>query len=181
MAKQKQVAKVIDESQYEDQLTQTKKDIIGNNLTAIAEQHGQLTPEIILEQASDPEHELHQFFIWDDTEAARRYRLNQARGMILSVKFVVELVVDRKRDKVAQAIEKATSSPVKRPTARVRQFLSMPKQRGAFAERSTVLDEVESRRIMVDKKISVLRSWCDSIVDIEELSTIRTGVLELIG
>ena len=40
------------------------------------------TPESVLEKAKDPNSELHKCFEWDDTKAAEKYRLVQARQMI---------------------------------------------------------------------------------------------------
>lgn len=40
------------------------------------------TPESVLEKAKDPTSELHKCFEWDDTKAAEKYRLTQARQMI---------------------------------------------------------------------------------------------------
>ena len=40
------------------------------------------TPESLLEKAKDPTSELHKCFEWDDTKAAEKYRLVQARQMI---------------------------------------------------------------------------------------------------
>lgn len=51
---------------------------------------GELTPELVVEQASDPQHELHDRFEWNDSEAARKFRLRQAAGIIRSVRITVE-------------------------------------------------------------------------------------------
>lgn len=43
---------------------------------------GVLRPEDVVEFARDPKTALHKKFEWDDTEAARLYRLEEARGII---------------------------------------------------------------------------------------------------
>lgn len=43
---------------------------------------GTLTPEYVVSRASDPKHPLHKSFTWNDTEAARKWRLHQARNLI---------------------------------------------------------------------------------------------------
>lgn len=58
-------------------------------LQAIYNETGELTPALVVERASSPEHPLHGKFCWDDTEAARRFRLVQAQGVIRSVKVEV--------------------------------------------------------------------------------------------
>lgn len=54
-------------------------------LQELYDDHGTLTPALVVEAAADPDHELHDKFVWDDSEAARRYRLTQASGLIRSV------------------------------------------------------------------------------------------------
>lgn len=46
----------------------------------------------IVEAASHPASPLHAGFEWDNTEAARQYRLEQARAMARSIRIVVTLV-----------------------------------------------------------------------------------------
>ena len=43
----------------------------------------------VLEEAVDPTHPLHEKFVWENEEAAEKYRLQQARGFIRSVKISV--------------------------------------------------------------------------------------------
>ena len=55
---------------------------IDDSLQAVYDRHGMLTPGLLLEEARDPSHPLHSRFEWDDTEAAERWRLYQARKLI---------------------------------------------------------------------------------------------------
>ena len=72
---------------------------------------GLLRPADVVEAARDPESPLHSHFEWDDTEAAEKWREEQARQLIRNVR-----------------IEVGTSSPVL-----VRAFVSLPvdRQNGA--------------------------------------------------
>lgn len=45
----------------------------------------QITPQEILEKARDKKSELHKCFEWDDTKAAEKYRLIQARSILLNL------------------------------------------------------------------------------------------------
>lgn len=49
---------------------------------------GELTPERVIFYARNEKTELHRCFLWDDTEAAHRYRLQQANA-ILRIHVVV--------------------------------------------------------------------------------------------
>lgn len=57
-----------------------------NQLQSIYDEHGKLTPKIVLDEARDEEHPLHARFDWDDTTAAEKWRLSQAHELIQSVK-----------------------------------------------------------------------------------------------
>lgn len=57
-----------------------------DDLNAIRDERGTLTPETVVEAASAPEHPLHNRFDWDDTAAAHKWRLTQA-GELLRVTF----------------------------------------------------------------------------------------------
>jgi hypothetical protein len=67
----------------------SRRAVIEETLRDIYDQRGELVPEYIVNVASSEEHPLHTCFTWDDTEAARRYRLTQAGNLIRSVKIVV--------------------------------------------------------------------------------------------
>lgn len=50
---------------------------------------GAVTPAAVVDAARDPDHPLHRAFVWDDSEAAERYRQDQARSLIRSIRVVV--------------------------------------------------------------------------------------------
>jgi hypothetical protein len=55
---------------------------------------GKLSPEDVVQAARDPDSPLHSQFDWNDDEAAAKWRLEQARTLIRSVRVVFE-VADR--------------------------------------------------------------------------------------
>lgn len=64
----------------------TKKEIIKAELKKLQKRSGKLKPEDVVDAASYEDHPLHEYFEWDDTEAAEQYRLEQARHLIRTVK-----------------------------------------------------------------------------------------------
>lgn len=54
------------------------------------ENGGSLTPQIVLTAARPVDSVLHQYFEWDDSAAAEKYRLAQAGNLIRRVKIKVE-------------------------------------------------------------------------------------------
>jgi hypothetical protein len=62
---------------------------VGETLAQIRQDnHGNLTAEGVVDAATDPAHPLHSAFEWDDTEAACKWRLQQAGRIITSVRVI---------------------------------------------------------------------------------------------
>jgi hypothetical protein len=59
-------------------------------LLAIRDKRGLLTPEVVVEEASNPDHPLHHRFDWRDDVAAHKWRLHQA-GNLLRVKYKADV------------------------------------------------------------------------------------------
>ena len=57
-------------------------------LQSIYDQHGQLTPHLVVRAAQKPDHPLHSRFDWDNKVAGPKWRLEQARTLIQSVKVI---------------------------------------------------------------------------------------------
>ena len=84
---------------------------VRDQLQAIYDEHKRLTPSIVVTVAADPTHPLHERFVWDDSEAARRYRLVQASGLIRSVSVVVEREDDKPPVRVRAFVADRDTSP----------------------------------------------------------------------
>lgn len=62
--------------------------LVANEILSINEGKG-ATPKQIVEKARNPESELHKCFTWDDTVAAEKWRLQEARLIAANIVFVV--------------------------------------------------------------------------------------------
>jgi len=58
-----------------------------NELTSLYQQHGELTPQIVVDEARQIGAPLHGRFEWDDSVAGEKYRLEQASRLIRAVKI----------------------------------------------------------------------------------------------
>jgi len=65
------------------------EDIIAELTRLAAENDGRLTPDNVVDAATDETSPLHGFFEWDDDAAAHMYRVEQARHLIRSVRVDV--------------------------------------------------------------------------------------------
>lgn len=68
---------------------------VREELQAILDENGDLTPALVVDAARDEDHPLHDRFDWDDSDAAEKWRINQAAHLIRSVKVTREIAPDR--------------------------------------------------------------------------------------
>jgi hypothetical protein len=74
-----------------------------DQLQAVYDQHGTLTPQLVVELARDPAHPLHGRFDWDDRSAGEAWRREQARQLIRSVRVVYREADDKEAAKSVRA------------------------------------------------------------------------------
>ena len=72
-----------------------------------------ITPESVLEKARDEDTELHKCFEWDDTIAAEKYRLQQARQIIQLLVTVPDKKEEPPKRVFQVSSEKNTYQPIK--------------------------------------------------------------------
>ena len=63
--------------------TITQQQIVSDELIALHKKHKTLSPSIIVQSAKRKKSPLHKLFDWDDTEASQKWRLHQARILIV--------------------------------------------------------------------------------------------------
>lgn len=76
-----------------------------DELQAIYNRVGRLTPALVVEVARDPHHPLHQRFNWDDTTAADSWRQHQAHELIRSVRVVYRERTDTEDERSVRAFQ----------------------------------------------------------------------------
>jgi hypothetical protein len=74
-----------------------------DQLQAIYEKHEQLTPAIVVNEARDKKHPLHDRFEWDDKVAGESWRREQAHQLIRSVKVVYKSATDDEPERSVRA------------------------------------------------------------------------------
>lgn len=142
-----------------------KSVIVDRELEKIYKRHKAVTVEAVLTEASKQTSPLHGFFEWDDAAAGQKYRAVQAYSLIIGSRFVVQLIENGD----------TTTRQVK-GTAQVRKLVSAFRGEG-FRLRTDALKNTESRAAIIETKRSQLRSWCNSVIDIDELADLRNDIL----
>jgi hypothetical protein len=142
--------------------------VVERALEGIYEKHSSISPALILQEATRARSPLHKYFEWDDSKAAAKYRLVQAYQMIQASKFVLVL-----KESGADVPDVVHAQP------EVRKLL--PAFRGeGFKMRNEVLNEADSRKAFVERKLETLRAWCRSVIDVSELDSTRKAIERLV-
>lgn len=139
--------------------------VVDRELEKIYKEHGSVSVDVVLANATDDKHPLHSYFEWDDKAAGEKYRRVQCYSLIMASKFVVQLIQNGN-------VEVRTV----KDSAPVRRLVSAFRGEG-FHMRNDALGDQEMRKAIIESKKSALRSWCKGTIDIEELQPLREVIL----
>jgi len=136
-------------------LSEEEAHIYGTRLSEIEEENnGVLTPDLVLQDAANEASPLHEYFEWDDEQAAHRYRKSQAGYLLRSINVVLE-----RGDQPEE----------------VRAFVNLQygkdenTQRG-YISTEYVLSDVELRKQMVEIALKDLEAWRRKYAQYSELA-----------
>lgn len=125
---------------------------VGEHLELLrAQAKGELTPEDVLADAVHHNSPLHSFFEWSDTEAAKQYRLTQARGLIRAV-----VAVYVSEDK---------------PAVRAKAYVHI-NEPGAphYRESGHAMSQAKTRKMVLQRAWRELQQWRERYKDLKEFS-----------
>jgi hypothetical protein len=135
---------------------------VGSELETLYEEHGKLTPVLIVDDARNPDRETHQLIEWDETEAATKYRLEQARYIMRNI------IVVRTEPATATEDEKII---------RFRAFENVDVEEGRyFMPMQTALQRDDTRSYMLQQAMRALSSFRRKYGMIQELSTVIDAI-----
>lgn len=75
------------------------------------ENGGRLTPNDVVDFAKDPSSPMHSWFTWDDSEAARLFRLSEAGSLIRSIEIIYKETPKTERRAFELSIRKKVGDP----------------------------------------------------------------------
>ena len=120
---------------------------------------GELTAEIVLKEAKKKKSPLHASFEWNDTEAARIYRMNQARNLIRDIEITIP---EGKTSHLYVLVESGSQN--------------------VYTTTQSALEDSELRQQILDRAWREARLWVDRYNHLEELAgivaVIRKGKAE---
>jgi hypothetical protein len=145
-----------------------EREAIRQELVRLADGHGgYLSPDTVVEAAADPASVLHDRFTWDDTEAARRFRLVQAGMMLRQIRVTIM--------RPALAAETPGTHVIE-----VRQFQSDPNARGngngSYARVEALIGDEEKRKSLLESVVGELRGIRKRYDELTELTGVWMAV-----
>ena len=140
---------------------QSNETTIRDELKRIAKRNdGVLTAEAVVEAASIEDNPLHSAFTWDNTEAAIKWRLHQARNIILRIKVEV--------------------SDVKEHTVTIREWASLTPDRledgGGYREMVRVMRNEDQRAQLLADALAELERISEKYRTLSELAEVFDAI-----
>lgn len=142
-------------------LKSTDPQEIGDELMRL-EKAGTNSPEEIVDSARNPESPLHNLFDWSDTEAAKQWRLHQARTLVCTVRVVLDSREQDARSKSIRAFVKTPSPEDK----------EKPAKRPHYTSISNALKDPSTRARILEQAQAELIAWRERYDDLRELAAI---------
>lgn len=132
--------------------------VVGERIEMLRNEHGgTLDADHIVQDARDPESPLHGMFEWNDTEAARQFRLSQARTIICNIMVVPE------------------ENPAVGPQ---RAFVNVVEERRTFTSMERAMSMPELRRQVVKAAMNEAKAWRRRYAAYKELARIFEAIDE---
>ena len=139
-------------------------EVAGQILAKIADRDGEITTEAVLKEATKKRSPLKAWFTWDNTAAAERWRLYEARKLIQSVR--VRIVGDDDEERTIRAFV----------------HLGTPGSREeGFDTISRILSEPERRAKLLANAFVELEQFQNKYRDLKELSDIFAALDEAVA
>lgn len=135
---------------------------VGEHLELLRkEAKGELTPEDVVKDARNDNSPLHSFFEWDDGEAAEKFRLQQARGLI---RAVVAVYVSDDKPAVRQKVY------VHIPDPGAQHYREITHAMSAKRTREQVLMAAWRDFLALRRKYQDLKEFADVFIAIDDVS-----------
>ena len=118
------------------------------------EKSGGLSPKALLDASRDEDAPLHSEFTWDDTEAAEKWRLEQARLLISHVRIVM------------------SDDTQEREAMKERGFVTIPGRQSVYVSLDTALHKEEYRNHLLEQARRDSETFIAKYRRVEELSEV---------
>lgn len=138
-----------------------KAESAGRELEKLEKEFGWLDPKRVVSRAKAKRSPLHGFFTWDDSEAARLQRLNEARSLVRSVEV------------------KIIDLGAKKKTVMIRAFVNLRRGRNPgepYYSTVRVMKDRDLREVLVEKALEEATAWHRRYSHLSELAGIFQSI-----
>lgn len=138
---------------------------VAERLKELERDNGRLAPADVVDAARDPASPLHSHFTWDDSEAAEKYRLMQARTLIRTVKLEITI-----RDVPLSVVGYVRDPEADAKTAGYRNVAQLRTEEDAA--RAAIVDEMKrvSNAVRRAKGLAIVLGVTEDIEQIDALA-----------
>ena len=141
--------------------------VVGREIHRLMKEHGgNVEAEHVVEAAKDPSNPLHNHFDWDNTKAARQWRLQQARVLIASI-TIIELP---KQVLPVRAFTKAIVAG---------KGMSSVGRVGGYNSTVNLMSKKDTRKAVLTRAYGELLSWQQRYEAYKEFSKVVSAIKNL--
>lgn len=139
---------------------------VGSELEAIYEEHGKLTPPLIVEDARNDDRETHKLLEWNEAAAAEKYRNEQARHIMRNI-IVVQST---------PAAKSEVEEPPKVIKFRAFENVETVEQERYFMPMQVAVSREDTRNYMLKQAMLALQSFRQKYGMINELAAVIDAI-----
>jgi hypothetical protein len=139
-----------------------RDEVIIQAIESLRDDDDVVSPEAVVSAARPKNSPLHEYFDWEDSEAARCWRLHQARNLIRVCVRIEELPNDEKQE--------------------IQVFVSLPDDRndeGGYRVMTDVLNDDERREALLEMALKDLQVFRRKYMALKELASVFTAIDKL--
>lgn len=127
-------------------------EIVGATIEQLSVTHGSVTADLLVEEAKHSDSPLHHYFIWDDSEAAKKYREDQARLLIRNVE--VRIIQNNQ-----------STEPIKA-------FINVKSQYDGYKPIQKVMENKNLKTLFIKQAYDELMLWRDRYIQYAEFGEV---------
>lgn len=135
---------------------------VGEVCEQLEKSEGGLSPQALLDASRNPDAPLHDEFDWDDTVAAKKWRLEQARLLIAHVRIV------------------RSDDEQERQDYKERGFVSTPGRQSVYVSMDTALHRDDYRKHLLEQARRDSETFIAKYRRIEQLAAVVTAMEEFL-
>ena len=146
-----------------------KAEIVGQELEAIQEEHGMLTPVHVVAAARAESSPLHKLFTWDDTKAGELHRQNEARFILRNLRIEYVRTSQADEPKQVRAIVSVPFVPLTTDESDESDGDDeQPERRMVYLSTSLALRNPQQRSYLLAQAKRDLESWRNRYATLKE-------------